>query len=132
MEGATFILCSVCNEEWMPDAFRAGGTAFANRKRICGACYEERYPRRYVACTGCGRKMSTRGKRCAPMCRPCRRHRAEPSAPPPPELCIRCGAPLAGRAAHSDGRCFQCYAREWRAEHGVNGKQTIGAWEQAA
>lgn len=129
MDGA-WVRCDVCGDDWPEDAYRAGGSAYTNRKRMCGACFQERYPRRYVPCTGCGRKMSTRGKWTAPMCRPCRaRCHATPQRP---FACTSCGEPIDGGAAHSDGRCYRCYLRAWRAEHGVNGRQTIGAWEQAA
>lgn len=125
----TWIRCDACAEEWPADAFKASGTAFTNCKRMCSACFEEHYPRRYVPCTGCGKRMSTRGKH-EPMCRPCRARKN--ATPARPFACIACGEPIDGGAAHSDGRCYRCYLRAWRAEHGVNGKQTIGAWEQAA
>ena len=127
----TWITCDVCGEEWTADAFTASGNAFTNRKRMCSACFLEMYPRRYVPCTGCGKRMSTRGK-CAPMCRPCREHRRKPDTPVPPIACIDCGESLTDHPAQSNGRCYRCVLRRWRAKQGVNGKQTIGAWSHAA
>ncbi len=64
--------CSVCGEDWPAEAFRASGSAYIHRKRVCGACYEDLYPRHVTACTGCGGRMDTRGKFSAPTCRACR------------------------------------------------------------
>lgn len=66
--------CIVCHEEWPPRSFTAAGSAF-RRGNVCNACFLERYPEWWGECSGCGKKMHTRAKFSAPMCRPCRAER---------------------------------------------------------
>ena len=127
IEPTVWIHCTVCDEDWPASCYSASGTAYAaNRKRACDACFLDLYPQRRAKCSGCGKAMSTRGKFCEPLCRPCRavrRAQAGEVVPMPPTECIECGESLVDRVAQSDGRCYRCYLRRWRAEQ----KQASGA-----
>lgn len=112
MSETTWRTCPGCPEDdnqWPEEAFRyAGGT----KTGLCNDCYLTKYPARRVDCSGCGKRMKTRGK-CKPRCRVCRR--AE--GPPPPPLCINCGGDCTSKTMVGD-ECYACYLRVYRAENG--------------
>lgn len=119
------IVCSKCDEEFSAASFRASGTAHS---RVCDDCWLSAYPHRHVECVSCGILLKTRGKSDAPTCRDCRRAIAA-GEPIPERVCPRCERSCRGRLMTS-GLCASCYSGGWRLHHGVNGKQTIGAWKQ--
>lgn len=95
--------CTRCGEEWHDEAFRAAGNAYHGYQPICAACFEESYPRRKVACCGCGRRMQTRGHSPEPTCRPCRRGKLAATR------CTRCGRDARRWYVDHNGECFRCY-----------------------
>lgn len=109
----SFVLCNVCNEEWTADSFKAAGTAYTNIN-VCSACFEEKYPKREVECSGCGRRMRTRGRSDDPMCRPCRRAIAEGQSPAPAR-CSKCDRPATGTHMIGD-LCHYCYGVQYYGE----------------
>lgn len=120
--------CDGCSEEWPVECFKASGNAWRGKsKALCDACFIETFPATTKECVCCGKRMKTRGK-CPPKCRPCRKARnaAEVEAA---LHCSDCGKRCEGERMLGP-RCVTCYHRDWRVRHGVNGKQTIGAWTQ--
>lgn len=110
--------CSKCREAFTADSFKAAGSA-NKRSKVCDACFIERYPHRHVPCSGCGKRIKTRGQSSDPTCRPCRRAmpKPAPAGPPPAEPhCPDCLEPIAGRTTVK-GSCFRCYQRDYRARN---------------
>lgn len=72
---AEWIRCDACGDEWPPEAFRASGSAYHGKtgRRVCGACFDDFYPRRVVRCSVCGGRLSTRGYALHPAHRACQR-----------------------------------------------------------
>ena len=112
----TFLECAYCppdDNRWPASEFSWAGTAFRRRKRMCNACYAERYPARYLHCAGCNREMRTRRTSGQPICRRCRRGE-------PPAVCIDCGTSTtaSGRQFHDrpvGPLCSACYLARRRA-----------------
>lgn len=117
--------CPPDDNEWPASAFTAAGSGFKDGQTPCDACFLARYPARYTLCSGCGVKMKTRG-RCVPRCRKCR---ASKTGAAPTPVCEQCGRTCEGLRVVGEV-CHGCYTQRWREEHGVNGRETIGAWKQ--
>lgn len=106
----TLLECAYCppdDNRWPASEFSWAGTAFRRKKRMCNACYAERYPARYLHCAGCNREMRTRRTSGQPLCRRCRRGE-------PPAVCIDCGTSTtaSGRQFHDrpvGPLCSACY-----------------------
>jgi hypothetical protein len=109
VDGEEELVCHFCPEDenrWPASAFRLSGKAYTGDRRMCGACYEQKYPKRRVGCSSCGRAIYTRGNAPHPLCRACR------SGLPAARVCLRCGAPADGRViCLSSGLCKSCGSR---------------------
>jgi len=70
-----WLKCDYCPEgdnEWTEDAFTLCGNAYGVHKRMCNACFAERFRKRWTRCVRCERKLDARARNTPPTCRKCR------------------------------------------------------------
>lgn len=124
MTAERWLVCDFCppkgedGNEWPESAFVGTGAAYrADGRRMCKACWEDRYPRRKVHCASCRRLISTHGSSPQPLCSSCRQGRHGFRM-----HCIECGSSARFRwISLRTGLCDSCRTVAARRVKGVGG-----------